>query len=489
MDTTEDVLVRARELRSGGRPADAAAELRKALATSRDRCELLYLLWDCQFVLGDRAAAYETLLEAKALAEGPMVGRVTAAEASWLMSQGEYARAVEVASAVRGDFDVLAYALSVRGVCEAFLGDLGKGVATLEEARTAAHRSGSVRELTRAVGNLTFVLGSSGQHERSARIGLEALKRLTAQGMASTFSAPIRYNLATSLLALGRWPELDVLEVPDTIPGNKASRILLCKAEAQALRGKDPADLICLAEKAIDGPDALFDAQCAYTRAVAWRAKGQYRAAVELCREAAADAPGALTSGEVLRLIAEGLGAARDLQAAGGRVTKLDDPDAVERELLALLPVPHGPEDEVWWRVARAEAGQDDWTEIASCWDRLKMPYPAAYARARSGKPDALRRAHVVAERLAAVPLTKLIDRQARRQRIPLLHKAKPQLGTLTPREREVLELLGWGRTNKEIAEELVLSVRTVGLHVSHVLAKLGAGNRSEAARIARDQT
>ena len=91
--------------------------------------------------------------------------------------------------------------------------------------------------------------------------------------------------------------------------------------------------------------------------------------------------------------------------------------------------------------------------------------------------------------RLDARPLAKMIERQARRQRIPLLHEDKPQLGTLTPRERDVLELLGWGRTNKEIASELVLSVRTVGLHVSHVLAKLGAGNRSEAARIARDQT
>lgn len=490
IENDEDVLVRAKALRSAGKPEDAAAELRKALATADDRCELLYLLWDCQFVLGDRAAAHETLLEAKALAEGRLVQCIDVAEASWLMSQGEYARAVEIIETIVVDDEaVRAYALSVRGVCEAFLGDVDKGVETLEEARTAAHRSGSTRELTRAVGNLTFVLGSSGQHERSARIGAEALKRLTVQGLASTFSAPIRYNLATSLLALGRWPELDALEVPDTIPGNKAARILLCKAEARALRGQDPEDLIGEAEKAIDGPDALFQAQCAFTRAVAGRAKGQYRAAVELCRETVADPPEALTNGEVLRLIAEGLGAARDLQAAGGRVTKLDDPEAVERELLARLPVPHGPEDEAWRRVANAETGRDDWAEIALSWDSLKMPYQAAYARTRSGDPAALRRAHVVAERLAAAPLTKLIDRQARRQRIPLLHKAKPQLGTLTPREREVLELLGWGRTNKEIAEELVLSVRTVGLHVSHVLAKLGAGNRSEAARIARDQT
>lgn len=111
----EHVLARARALRSAGRPEDAAIELRKALATSPDRCELLYLSWDCQFVLGDRAAAHETLLEAKALAEGPMVGRIAVAEASWLMSQGEYARAVEITELVCGDETVRAYALSVRG--------------------------------------------------------------------------------------------------------------------------------------------------------------------------------------------------------------------------------------------------------------------------------------------------------------------------------------------------------------------------------------
>ena len=55
------------------------------------------------------------------------------------------------------------------------------------------------------------------------------------------------------------------------------------------------------------------------------------------------------------------------------------------------------------------------------------------------------------------------------------------RLATLTPRERQVLELVAGGARNAEIAERLVLSEGTVKTHVKHVLAKLGAANRSQA--------
>jgi DNA-binding NarL/FixJ family response regulator len=55
----------------------------------------------------------------------------------------------------------------------------------------------------------------------------------------------------------------------------------------------------------------------------------------------------------------------------------------------------------------------------------------------------------------------------------------------LTPREVEVLGLVAQGRTNRQIADELFISESTAGVHVSHIIGKLGVGGRVEAATIA----
>ncbi len=55
----------------------------------------------------------------------------------------------------------------------------------------------------------------------------------------------------------------------------------------------------------------------------------------------------------------------------------------------------------------------------------------------------------------------------------------------LTARQKEVLKLIATGLLNKEIADQLNIAERTVKFHVSEILAKLGAGNRTEAVAVA----
>jgi DNA-binding NarL/FixJ family response regulator len=53
-------------------------------------------------------------------------------------------------------------------------------------------------------------------------------------------------------------------------------------------------------------------------------------------------------------------------------------------------------------------------------------------------------------------------------------------------RERQVLTLLANGLSNRRIAQDLFISEKTVSVHISHILAKLGVTNRTEAAAAAR---
>ena len=57
--------------------------------------------------------------------------------------------------------------------------------------------------------------------------------------------------------------------------------------------------------------------------------------------------------------------------------------------------------------------------------------------------------------------------------------------GGLTSREIEVLRLLARGLSNKEIAEQLVISRKTAGSHVEHIYSKAGVSNRAQASLFA----
>jgi LuxR family maltose regulon positive regulatory protein len=72
-------------------------------------------------------------------------------------------------------------------------------------------------------------------------------------------------------------------------------------------------------------------------------------------------------------------------------------------------------------------------------------------------------------------------------QQVPAVAVAAPELAEpLTDRELQVLALLAAGISNQQIASELVVALETVKKHVSHILAKLGAANRTQAVARAR---
>ena len=151
------------------------------------------------------------------------------------------------------------------------------------------------------------------------------------------------------------------------------------------------------------------------------------------------------------------------------------------------------------------------WRLAVDAWDAIAFPYPAACARLRlaeaslaTGDDDGAARALVAAwetaRRLGARPLAEALARLARRGRVPLPGADGDAAGaggttsgagpgpdvSLTPREREVLALVAEGRTNRQIGVLLFISQKTVSVHVSRLLAKLGAATRGEAAAIAR---
>ena len=108
-----------------------------------------------------------------------------------------------------------------------------------------------------------------------------------------------------------------------------------------------------------------------------------------------------------------------------------------------------------------------------------------AEALATLGERDAAREAAesalATARSLGAVPV-------ARRAGAVLHRLGSPGRsdGLLTRRELDVIALVSAGRTNNQIAKELFISPKTAGIHVSRIIAKLGAANRTEAAAIGR---
>jgi DNA-binding NarL/FixJ family response regulator len=193
--------------------------------------------------------------------------------------------------------------------------------------------------------------------------------------------------------------------------------------------------------------------------------------------------------------------AADDLAAWVGRE---HDVPFTEHPLVAAIPAAKATWDAERSRTAGA-SDPASWSVAAERWEALGYRHRAGYAgwrqaealltALRGGRAAAASVLSIAAEQAAEHrPLTTAIQDLARRARIDLSAPTEPAaqvqattaLGFgLTDRELAVLQLLGQGKTNPEIAAALFISPRTAGVHVSNILRKLDATTRVQAATIA----
>ncbi|MFI9009803.1 AAA family ATPase [Actinosynnema sp. NPDC053489] len=146
-----------------------------------------------------------------------------------------------------------------------------------------------------------------------------------------------------------------------------------------------------------------------------------------------------------------------------------------------------GPGDPARWRRAVDGFGFGAVFEQAVC--RWRLAEALLGADRRDEAAVELRLAGAVADELGATPLREALDLVARRARVALREvDPRDRVDPFTPRERSVLELVALGRTNRQVGEELYISEKTVSVHLSRIMAKLGASRRAEAVATALDR-
>jgi DNA-binding CsgD family transcriptional regulator len=175
-----------------------------------------------------------------------------------------------------------------------------------------------------------------------------------------------------------------------------------------------------------------------------------------------------------------------------------EDPGATIAALAACAEAHPTPYAKASLALARGRAGDGDplaWLrEALDGFTRAQLPLEASLCRldlanaCRQDSPEvAAAEARAALDQFEKLEAARHVDAAAAvlRQLGERVAPARPSGAVLTRREREVLDLLGGGMSNREIAERLFISPKTVEHHVGNILGKLGLRNRAEAAAYA----
>ncbi len=409
----------------------------------------------------------------------------------------------------------LADAFAMLGAVHIRLGDLEEGMTSLATAIRIAKTTGSVDTLVLAQLASSDVLGMLGRHNDAVSGAHEALEAARRSGVLHSARAGLAVcNLVEALIRLGRWPEADALlaEHGGRESAPYAGAALLVLAGQLAVARGNGASAASNVQRALDLDVGVYDIDldAAFVNSEVARLTGEVEHAQRIVIDALQAVQPEWEERYVWPLVWQGLRATAD--CAGSRNSQQGDKLEMLSAITSSLPG-RGPLAQAYRALADAERTRADdapaaqsWQHALAAWRELAEPLMTGYcllrvaetqraAGHRDRAADALHEGLGIAKRLGAQPLVDDFTGLARRARIPLDDDpvAAPAFETdapgdrfgLTDRERQVLALIAQGQTNKEIAAALYISPKTAGIHVSHILDKLGVKGRVEAATLA----
>jgi DNA-binding CsgD family transcriptional regulator/tetratricopeptide (TPR) repeat protein len=416
----------------------------------------------------------------------------------------------------------MSVAHTIRGVSHAGRGDFDAGLDDLETARKLAETSESAMLRYRV--NASDVMTHLGRYDDAVSIGEAGARRARELGAERTSGALLFSNIVEALLALGDWGRAEELLGPalalDAPPGFRVHlqrmRLWLSvwkgdiSTAVELVRGWR---LGMLVQSEIEMQSRLgfarVDAEIALAQGdldAAWRA-----ASVVLSPQHRT------MSGYDLPLLTVAARVIARLRITG-QVSD-PEPEVAEVALRAVLEQSEAwPTASVWIPLFDAElSGPGKQGTSVQAWQRavaaVSQPTAPAHLKpyalfrlaqahleagdridAEAAACAARRRAGEIGAGLVVGWVDELSQRagfdlgpSAPRGDVPALMTSTGSTSIrLTDRERQVLELIGHGMSNKQIGEQLFISTKTASVHVSAILRKLGASSRTEAVYLAQ---